>query len=118
MRNWRIWSLSYRDVSPHHGMICFRLSAVKYYRYVEEKYAEDIWKYAVPGLRTVQGNLDAAGVEYQFCDFNEDLKSLKEFLKLRDGDPMYDPVREAGSIGIPTIVLPDGSATLTWEQFV
>ena len=63
-------------------------------------------------------DLDAAGVEYQFCDFNEDLKSLKEFLKLRDGDPMYDSVREAGSIGIPTIVLPDGSATLTWEQFV
>lgn len=63
-------------------------------------------------------DLDAAGVEYQFCDINEDLKSLKEFLKLRDGDPMYDPVREAGSIGIPTIVLPDGSATLTWEQFV
>ena len=63
-------------------------------------------------------DLDAAGVEYQFCDFNEDLKSLKEFLKLRDGDPMYDPVRDAGSIGIPTIVLPDGSATLTWEQFV
>ena len=62
--------------------------------------------------------LDAAGVRYQFCDFIEDLKWLKEFLKLRDGDPMYDEVREAGSIGIPTILLPDGSVTLSWTQFL
>lgn len=62
--------------------------------------------------------LDAAGVRYQFCDFNEDLKWLKEFLKLRDGDPMYDEVREVGSIGIPTILLPDGSVTLSWTQFL
>ena len=62
--------------------------------------------------------LDAAGVRYQFCDFAEDLKWLKEFLKLRDGDPMYDEVREAGSIGIPTILLPDGSVTISWKQFL
>ena len=63
-------------------------------------------------------DLDKAGVEYQYLDFSEDLRSLKEFLKLRDKDPMYASVREAGSIGIPTILLPDGSVTLTWEQFL
>ena len=63
-------------------------------------------------------DLDKAGVEYQYLDFSEDLRSLKDFLKLRDKDPLYAPVREAGSIGIPTIVLPDGSVTLTWEQFL
>ena len=62
--------------------------------------------------------LDKAGVEYQYFDFAEDLRSLKEFLKLRDGESVYDQVREAGSIGIPTILLPDGSVTLTWEQFL
>ena len=61
--------------------------------------------------------LDAAGVEYQYFDFGEDLKNLKEFLKLRDADPIYVPVREAGSIGIPTVILPDGTVTLSWEQF-
>ena len=62
--------------------------------------------------------LDKAGVEYQYFDFAEDLRSLKEFLKLRDGESVYDQVREAGSIGIPTILMPDGSVTLTWEQFL
>jgi len=62
--------------------------------------------------------LDAAGVEYHFCDFGEDLKWLKEFLKLRDGNAMYDEVREAGAIGIPTLLLPDGSITLSWKQFL
>lgn len=62
--------------------------------------------------------LDVAGVEYQFCDIGNDLRSLKEFLKLRDSDPLYDAVREIGSIGIPTILLPDGSVTLAWDQFL
>ena len=62
--------------------------------------------------------LDAAGAEYQFCDIGEDLRSLKEFLKLRDSHALYDAVREAGSIGIPTILQPDGSVLLTWEQFL
>ena len=62
--------------------------------------------------------LDRAGVEYEYFDFSEDLRSLKEFLKLRDRDPAYDPVREAGSIGIPTILLPDGTVSLSWEQFL
>lgn len=61
--------------------------------------------------------LDAAGVEYLYCDIGEDLRTLKEFLKLRDSDPMYDAVREAGSIGIPTILLPDGTVTLAWDGF-
>ena len=63
-------------------------------------------------------DLDKAGVEYQYLDFAEDLRSLKEFLKLRDKDPVYTSVREAGAIGVPTILLPDGSVTLTWEQFL
>ena len=62
--------------------------------------------------------LDVAGVEYEFCDLSKDLRSLKEFLKLRDSDPLYDAVRETGSIGIPTILLPDGSVTLTWDRFL
>ena len=62
--------------------------------------------------------LDAAGVEFQFCDLGEELKWLKEFLKLRDGDAVYDEVREAGAIGIPTLLLPDGSVTLSWKQFL
>jgi len=42
---------------------------------------------------------------------------LKEFLKIRDENPLFDAVREKGSIGIPTIVKADGSVTLDWAEF-
>lgn len=61
-------------------------------------------------------DLDAAGVSYEYLDFSENLKSLKEFLKLRDSSPLFDPVREAGGIGIPCIVREDGSLTLDWSE--
>lgn len=63
-------------------------------------------------------DLDRAGVEYEFADFDKDLKFLKEFLKIRDESALFDPVREAGSIGIPCIVENDGGITLGWEAFV
>lgn len=60
--------------------------------------------------------LDAAGIGYTFKDFADDLLNLKEFLKLRE-DSLFDPVREQGSIGIPCIVKPDGTLTLSWDEF-
>ena len=62
--------------------------------------------------------LDAAGVEYEYLDFSKDLRSLKEFLKLRDAEPVFEQVRANGSIGIPCILREDGSATLDWEEFM
>lgn len=61
-------------------------------------------------------DLDKAGVEYEFLDFGESLKSLKEFLKLRDGSPMFDTVRAEGKIGIPCLQREDGSLALNWEE--
>lgn len=63
-------------------------------------------------------DLDAAGVEYQFADFADSLLNLKEFLSLRDRDPLFAPVKEKGSIGIPCIVRENGSVTLSWDEYV
>ena len=63
-------------------------------------------------------DLDEAGIDYEYLDFSQDLRSLKEFLKLRDTLPMFDAVREKGGIGIPCILREDGSATLDWEEFL
>lgn len=63
-------------------------------------------------------DLDRAAVEYEFLDFDKDLKVLKEFLKIRDESSLFDAVREAGSIGIPCIVREDGGISLSWEEFV
>ena len=70
------------------------------------------------GLRAVPAGADAAGVEYEYLDFSENLKHLKEFLKLRDTLPLFDAVKAAGGIGIPCIVREDGSASLSWEEFM
>ena len=63
-------------------------------------------------------DLKKANVEFEFLDFADSLLNLKEFLKIRDGSELFDPVREKGSIGIPTIVKEDGSVTLDWEEFL
>ena len=58
--------------------------------------------------------LDRVQKEYVFLDFSADLKNLKEFLALRDGDSLFDEVRREGKIGIPCIVAEDGTVTLEW----
>lgn len=63
-------------------------------------------------------DLDKAGVEYTFLDFSRETKNLKEFLKIRDGNSLFDKAREEGNIGIPCIVKEDGTAVLSWEEFM
>jgi glutaredoxin-related protein len=62
--------------------------------------------------------LKNAQVDFVYCDFADNLLHLKEFLKLRDERPLFDPVRENGKIGIPCIVREDGSLTLEWDEFL
>lgn len=62
-------------------------------------------------------DLDEAGVAYEYLDFSEELKNLKEFLKIRDGNPLFDDLRTEGKIGIPCIVREDESITLDWEEY-
>ena len=54
-------------------------------------------------------------VEFEFLDFADQLSHLKEFLKIRDENALFDAVRENGSIGIPCIVGEDGRIFLDWE---
>lgn len=71
-----------------------------------------------PDCVQCRADLDGAGVEYEYLDFGENLRALKEFLAIRDGSPLFDEVRAAGGIGIPCIVTEDGSVHLSWEKFM
>lgn len=62
--------------------------------------------------------LVAANVDFEFHDFAEELSALKEFLVLRDSESIFEPVKEAGKIGIPCIVGEDGKITLDWDEFL
>ena len=43
---------------------------------------------------------------------------MKEFLKLRETNPLFDTVKEDGGIGIPCIVREDGTVTLDWAELM
>jgi glutaredoxin-related protein len=60
-------------------------------------------------------DLDAAGTAYIFCDFSDNLLNLKNFLKIRDQNDVFEEVKREGKIGIPCIVYDDGTVSLTWK---
>lgn len=63
-------------------------------------------------------DLKKSNVSFEFLDFNESLRNLKDFLAIRDVSPLFEEVKTAGSIGIPCIVREDGSVSLSWEEYV
>ncbi len=71
-----------------------------------------------PDCRECAANFQAHGVERREVVITEGMRELKEFLRLRDSSPVFDPCREAGSVGIPAIVDEKGSVTLDWEGFL
>ncbi len=62
--------------------------------------------------------LDANGVSYEFTDITSSMKMLKEFLKERDKNPVFEDARENGYVGIPALVADDGKITLDWKQYL
>lgn len=71
-----------------------------------------------PDCQKCREDLDRANVEYEYLDFSENLRNLKEFLALRDSSEVFLEVREKGSIGIPCIQREDCTVTLSWEEFI
>ena len=63
-------------------------------------------------------DLERANVEFEFLDFGDSLKNLKEFLKLRDKGSVFDDAKREGYIGIPCIVDEQGSVKLDWSEYV
>lgn len=66
----------------------------------------------------MHGGSERLGVRYEYLDFADSLTYLKEYLTLRDSDPIFEKGRREGSIGIPCIVREDGTLTLSWEEFM
>lgn len=51
------------------------------------------------------------GFDAEYIEITEDTGKLKEFLRMRDNDEIFAPVRERGGIGIPLFVNEDGRKT-------
>lgn len=70
-----------------------------------------------PDCRECKFNLDAYSIPYEYADITADLHALKDFLALRDREPVFDPCKENHSIGIPALII-DDVLTLDWEGFI
>ena len=58
------------------------------------------------------------GVDTEFHDISSSFPALKEFLKLREQDPMYDEVKKNDGIGIPVLILEDGTKTFDLNEVI
>ena len=60
--------------------------------------------------------LAAAGAEIDFVDILASHADLKQYLALRDSDPLYAEIRGTERLGIPCFVKEDGSKTLDLKE--
>ena len=76
-------------------------------------------KLIIYGTKTCKDCVDALevleqkNVRYLFLEFSDSIGNLKRFLKISDTNPMFNPVKEKGGIGVPLFVFEDG--TMTFE---
>lgn len=70
-----------------------------------------------PDCEMAKKNLDYYRIDYEYVDINENLKNLKEFLKIRDSSPLFVDVKKNGSIGIPLLIDND-EITLDLENYL
>ena len=56
------------------------------------------------------------GFEVEYIDMTENTKNMREFLAIRDNDPIFDEVKQRGGIGIPLFVREDGQKTFDLNE--
>ncbi len=71
-----------------------------------------------PDCTECRYNLDRNNIEYEYRDITESLQNLKEFIKLRDKDAIFDDIKANGYLGIPALISDDGTVTLDWERYL
>lgn len=71
-----------------------------------------------PDCTACKAAFDANGIEYDFIDITGSMRNLKEFLKHRDAEYVFENARKNGYVGIPALLQEDGSVSLDWEAYL
>lgn len=58
----------------------------------------------------------ARGFEAEYIDITDNTSNLKEFLKLRDTEKVFEPVRAHSGIGIPLFINDNGEMTFEIDE--
>lgn len=77
-----------------------------------------IGSHCCPDTLYALNQLAAAGVEIDFVDILASHADLKQYLALRDSDPLYAEIRGTERLGIPCFVKEDGSKTLDLKELL
>lgn len=58
-------------------------------------------------------------IPYIYCDITAKIQNLKAFLRLRDTEDLFKPVREEEHrVGIPVLQFEDESLSFDWQGYV
>ncbi|MCH3961521.1 MAG: glutaredoxin [Solobacterium sp.] len=71
-----------------------------------------------PDCVACKANFDAYQIPYEFLDINDSLRTLKDFLILRDREPVFDHLKKIDDIGIPACITEDGTVFTDWEGYL
>ena len=71
-----------------------------------------------PHCRDCKAQFDANGIEYEYIDITGSMKTLKQFLKLRDKLPVFEDIKAEGRVGIPCLVKEDGTIVFDWRSLL
>jgi len=71
-----------------------------------------------PDCTACKAAFDANGIIFEFVDVTGSMRNLKEFLKYRDTDKVFEEARQNGYVGIPALIMENGSITLDWESYL
>lgn len=69
-----------------------------------------------PDCAYVHDQIEGRDDEFDYVDIGEHVRNLKEFIHLRDTEPVFDEVKKNGWLGIPCFVTEDGKVTVTPEE--
>ncbi len=69
-----------------------------------------------PDCAYVHDQIAERDEEFDYVDIGEHVRNLKEFIHLRDTEPVFDEVKKNGWLGIPCFVLEDGTVSVTPED--
>ncbi|MCI8660706.1 MAG: glutaredoxin [Lachnospiraceae bacterium] len=75
-----------------------------------------IGSHLCPDTLYALNQLVAKKADIDFKNLSASLPDLKVYLAQREGNSLYEAVREKGGIGIPCFVMEDGNTTLDLDE--
>lgn len=68
--------------------------------------------------RNALATLKEKNVEVEFFNLSQELSALKKYLQYRETESMYEEIRKNGGIGIPLLILEDGTKTFDINEIL